>query len=47
MTILTPTEEKETVISLQVLQEMGYPLACELAAGVIRDYLKYTIYILY
>ena len=40
MTILTPRKEKEIVVSLQVLQEMGYPLTCELAAGVIRDYLK-------
>ena len=39
MTILTPREEKETVVSLQVLQEMDYPLACELAAGVNRDYI--------
>ena len=40
MTILTPRKEKEIVVSLQVLQEMGYPLTCELAAGVIHDYLK-------
>ena len=41
MTIFTPREEKEIVVTLQVLQEMGnYPLTRELAAGVFRDYLK-------
>ena len=39
-TVLSPWEEKEIVVSLQVLQEMGFPLTRELAAGVIRDYLK-------
>ena len=33
-------EEKEIVVSLQVLQEIGFGLTKELAGIVIRDYLK-------
>ena len=39
-TVLSALEEKEIVVTLQVLQEMGFPLTREIAAGVIRDYLK-------
>lgn len=35
MTILTPREEEEIVVSLQVLQEYYHPLTHELAAGVV------------
>ena len=40
MTILSQREGKEIVVSLQVLQEMVYPLTRELAAAVICDYLE-------
>ena len=40
-TVLTPTEEKEIAVTLQVLQEIGFPLTWELAASVIQDYLKH------
>ena len=39
-TVLSEMEEKEIVISLQVLQEMGFGLTKELVGVVIRDYLK-------
>lgn len=39
-TVLTPGEEKEIVVTLQVLQEIGFGLTKELAGVVIRDYLK-------
>ena len=37
-TILTKEEEKEIVVSLQVLQEMGFGLTKELVGIIIRDY---------
>ena len=37
-TVLTPTEEKEIAVTLQILQEIGFPLTREL---VIQDYLKH------
>ena len=40
-TVLTPTEKKEIAVTLQVLQEIGFPLTWELAASVIQDYLKH------
>ena len=40
-TVLTPTEEKEIAVTLQVLQEIGFPLTQELAASVVQDYLKH------
>ena len=40
-TVLTPTKEKEIAVTLQVLQEIGFPLTWELAASVIQDYLKH------
>jgi len=39
-TVLSPVEEKEIVVSLQVLQEIGFGLTKEIAGIVIRDYLK-------
>ena len=39
-TVLTHAEEKEIVVSLQVLQEIGFGLTKELAGLVIRDYLR-------
>ena len=39
-TILTKEEEKELVVSLQVLQEMGFGLIKELVGIVIRNYLN-------
>ena len=39
-TVLTAREEKEIVVTLQVLQEIGFGLTKELVAVVIRDYLK-------
>ena len=39
-TVLTPAEEKEIVMSLQVLQEIGFGLTKELAGIVISDYLR-------
>ena len=39
-TILTKVEEKEIVVTLQVLQEIGFGVTKELAGLVIRDYLK-------
>ena len=38
-TILTPHEEKEIAVILQVLQETGFGLIKDLAGIVIRDYL--------
>lgn len=38
VSVLTPIEEK---VTLQVLQEIGFPLTQELAASVIQDYLKH------
>ena len=37
---LTVAEEKKIVVTLQVLQEVGFGLTKELAGIVIRDYLK-------
>ena len=39
-TILTAREEKEIVVSLQVLQEIGFGLTRDLVGMVIRDYLN-------
>ena len=39
-TILTPGEEKEIVITLQVLQQIGFGLTKELVGVVVRDYLN-------
>ena len=39
-TILTENEEKEIVVSVQVLQEIGFGLTKELVGVVVRDYLK-------
>ena len=39
-TILSPAEEREIVITLQVLQEMGFGLTKNLVGVVIHDYLK-------
>jgi hypothetical protein len=39
-TILSPAEEKEIVITLQVLQEIGFGMTKELVGVVIHDYLK-------
>ena len=39
-TILTPQEEKETVVILQVLQKIGFGLTKDLVGIVIRDYLN-------
>ena len=33
-------EEKSIVVSHQVLQEMDYPLTCEVAACIIYDYIS-------
>ena len=38
-TILSHAEEKEIVVTLQGLQEMGFGLTKELAGTVIKDYL--------
>jgi len=38
-TVLTEEEEKEIVVSVQVLQEIGFDLMKELVGTVIRDYL--------
>ena len=40
VTVLTPAEEKEIGMALQVLQEIGFPLTQDLAASVIQDFLK-------
>ena len=39
-TVLTEAEEKEVVVILQVLQEMGFGLTKQLTGVVIQDYLK-------
>lgn len=39
-TILSPVEEREIVITLQVLQEIGFGMTKELVGVVIHDYLK-------
>ena len=39
-TVLTEGEEKEIVVTLQVLQEIGFGFTKELVGVVIRDYLK-------
>ena len=39
-TILSPAEEKEIVVSLQVLQEIGFGLTKDLVGVIIHDYLK-------
>ena len=39
-TILSPAEEKELVVTLQVLQEIGFGLTKDLVGVVIHDYLK-------
>ena len=39
-TILTPQEEKEIVVILQVLQEIGFSLTKDLVGIIIRDYLN-------
>lgn len=39
-TVLSPMEEKEVVVSLQVLQDIGFGLTKELAGVVVRNYLK-------
>ena len=40
-TILSSAEEKEIVVTVQVLQDIGFGLTKELVGIVIRDYLKY------
>ena len=39
-TVLSPAEEKEIVVSLQVLQEIGFGLTKDLVGVIIHDYLK-------
>ena len=39
-TILSSAEEKEIVITLQVLQEIGFGMTKELVGVIIHDYLK-------
>ena len=39
-TILSPVEEKEIVITLQMLQEIGFGMTKELVRVVIHDHLK-------
>ena len=39
-TVLTEGEEKEIVVTLQVLQEIGFGLTRELVGVVVRDYLN-------
>ena len=39
-TILSPAEEKEIVVTLQVLQEIGFGLTKDLVGAVICDYLR-------
>ena len=39
-TVLTPAEEKEIVVTCQVLQELGYGLTREIVTDVIHHFLK-------
>ena len=39
-TVLTYAEEKEIVVTCQVLQELGYGLTREIVAGVVCTFLK-------
>ena len=39
-TILTPVEEKEIVVTCQVLQEFGYGLTREIVTDVVSTFLK-------
>ena len=38
--VLTPAEEKEIVVTCQVLQELGYGLTREIVTDVIHHFLK-------
>lgn len=38
-TILTPQEEKELVVTCQVLQQMGFGVTREILSSVVQDYL--------
>lgn len=38
-TILTPQEEKELVVTCQVLQSMGFEVTREIVGMVVQDYL--------
>ena len=39
-TVLTPQEEKELVVSCQILQQMGFGLTKEFAPRIVMDYMR-------
>lgn len=39
-TVLTTAEEKEIVVTCQVLQELGYGLTREIVTGVVSTFLR-------